>query len=244
MTGLVRKATLLAVCGLLSAGVAFANVPDPANSECHNVGAEGLGLFCPGATGNFSIFVVGNLGGTVDPVGEFCVTVRNFNNVPIGNASVVIDFSDCDLQLCTNQLDAAVTVDCVSQTVRKNTNASGVACFRVRGKSRSPGSLGCGGAIKDCAKIFADGVLLCSADAPTYDLVSQLGEDGMNPNDLSEWLHLSFDCVPGPTRGNYDCTNHDLDPNDLSIFLFVSFAGNSAENCAGAKDPVVGPKCP
>jgi hypothetical protein len=32
MTGLVRKATLLSVCGLLAAGAAFANVPDPVHS--------------------------------------------------------------------------------------------------------------------------------------------------------------------------------------------------------------------
>jgi len=254
MTGLVRKATLLAVCGLLASGVAVANVPDPDNSECHNVGAESLvpAILCPGVTGNFSIYVVGNTGGTVDPLGRFCVTVRNFNNQPIANSSVVLDFSDCDVQLCYDQLPAAgdtIVVDCVSKTVRKNTNASGVACFRVRGKTYGPYPLvGCASApapIKDCVKIFADGVLLCTADAPTFDLVSQLGQDGLNPNDLSAFLRLQLLCGGSNTRANYSCTNHTVDPNDLSIFLRAQLLfGGSSTNCAGAKDIQVGPKCP
>src|SRR5262245_9369137 len=120
MTGLVRKATLLAVCGLLSAGVAMAHVPDPVNSDC------------PASC----IKVVGSNGTSGDPVGQYCVTVCDFNNVPIENSSVVIDFHNCDVQLCIDQKDPDVIVDCVSQTVRKLTNVNGVACFKVLGKRR------------------------------------------------------------------------------------------------------------
>ena len=244
MTGLVRKATLLAVCGVLAASVAVANVPDPANSDCINTGALTLGLDCPKA-----IYVVGDDGaGTADPVGEFCVTVRDFNNVPIENSSVIIDFSNCDVQLCFEQdapgpdINDGVQVDCVSRTVRKLTDASGEACFSVRGKTKYTGDV-CA-FTKNCVEVFADGVFLCALDAPTFDLVNQGGEDGLNPNDLSNWLFLTFNCPEGPYRGNYDCTNQStVDPNDLSIWLFVNFQGLSAANCAGAKT-VVGPKCP
>ena len=120
MTGLVRKATLLAVCGLLSAGAAVAHVPDPANSECPSP----------------CIKVVGHDGTVGDPMGEYCITIRDFNNVPIENSSVVVDFSNCDIQLCVDQKDPDVIVDCVSMTVRKLTDVNGVACFRVIGKRR------------------------------------------------------------------------------------------------------------
>lgn len=239
MNSLVRKAMLLAVCGLLLSGVAMANVPDPANSECNNVGALSLGLVSSKAI----TYVAGNSGGIPDPVAEFCVTVRDFNNVPIENSSVVIDFSDCDLQLCTDQLDPGVIVDCISQTVRKLTNASGVACFRVMGKSRQ--GLGCLGAAKDCMKVYAEGVFLCSGDAPTLDLINQAGEDGLNANDLSQLINLWLVCGTSPPRANYSVENQIVDANDLSVFvkLWLTLAG-SAANCAGAKDPNVGPKCP
>jgi len=239
MTGLVRKATLLAVCGLLTAGAAMAHVPDPANSECNNVGATSLGLVSSKAI----VYVSGNSGGVPDPISEFCVTVRDFNNIPIENSSVVLDFAACDLQLCTNPLDPDAIVDCVSQTVRKLTDVNGVACFKVMGKTR-PGAV-CVGAPKDCFRVFADGVFLCSGDAPTLDLVTQLGEDGLNANDLSRFLQMWLVCGNSLPRGNYSVENQIIDANDLSVWLrlWLVYAG-STTNCAGDKDPQVGPKCP
>ena len=252
MTGLVRKATLLAVCGLLTAGVAMAHVPDPANSECNSPGLAAFGFACPLKA---HIFVVGNRAGVPDPIGQFCVTVRDFNNVPLEQSSVVLDFSDCDVQLCKNQLDASVTVDCGSQTVRKLTNASGVACFRVQGKTRpGRGYPVCTGAAKLCVKVYADGQLICSADAPTFDMITQSLQDGVNGNDISEftqiWLRPPCDAGIFLPRINYDCTNQVINGNDLSQLLkvwllptFLGFGGSPA-NCAGVKDPNLGPKCP
>jgi hypothetical protein len=237
MTRLVRKAMYLTVCGLLAAGAAMAHVPDPANSECTNPGPASLGSIC---TDKAIVYVTGNSGGLADPVGSFCVTVRDFNNVPIENSSVVVDFANCDVVLCSNQLDPDVITDCVSHTVRKLTDVNGVACFKVQGKSKNAGTLGCGGAAKDCVKIFADGVLLCSGDAPTFDLVSQGGEDGLNPNDLSEFVQQWLICGTDNLRCNYECSNQVLDPNDLSYFIEVWLVrGGSTSNCAGA-----GEKCP
>jgi hypothetical protein len=239
MTGLVRKATFLAVCGLLTAGAAMAHVPDPANSECNNVGATSLGLVSSKAI----VYVSGNSGGVPDPISAFCVTVRDFNNVPIENSSVVLDFAACDLQLCINPLDPDAIVDCVSQTVRKLTDVNGVACFKVMGKTRQ--GLGCAGAPKDCFKVFADGVFLCSGDAPTLDLVNQNGQDGLTAADLSAFLQLWLVCGNSLSRGNYSCQDQILTAADLSVFLKLWLvAAGSVSNCAGAKDPQVGPKCP
>ncbi|HEY2954191.1 MAG TPA: hypothetical protein VGK89_02940 [Candidatus Eisenbacteria bacterium] len=234
---MTRQVILFCACGLLSAGVARAGFFDPANCECTNRGPASLGSFCQTA----NVYVTGNTGGVADPVGEFCVTVRDFNNAPIANSSVVIDFSQCDLQLCANQLDPGVIVDCALQTVGKLTDVNGEACFRVQGKSRPSGSLGCGGAAAYCVRVFADGQFLCAGDAPTFDLVGQGGEEGLNPNDLSEFLRQWLICATNNYRCNYDCSNRVLDPIDLSYFLRVwLLRGGSTTNCAGA----VGPKCP
>jgi hypothetical protein len=236
---LVAAIGLNALSGFAGAAL-FASPPDPAFCECRSVGPASLGGFClEGA-----VYVVGNTGGVPDPVGQFCVTVRDFNNVPHEGTSVVLDFADCDLQLCADQLDPDVIVDCVSHTVRKLSDVNGVACFSVQGTSRPPASLGCGVTRRDCAQVFADGVYICSADAPTFDLVGQAGEDGLNPNDLSEFVNQWLVCATNNPRCNYDCANQVLDPNDLSYFVAVWLSrGGSTTNCAGATSNE-GPKCP
>lgn len=235
MTGLVRKATLFAVCGLLAAGVAMANVPDPSNSECP---VDGW------------IYVVGHNGTEGDAAGEFCVTVRDYNNLPIENASVVVDFSACDLQLCLDQLDDATTgppgeafTDCVSQTVRKLTDAQGMACFRILGKSRA--ALGCDsppGQLPGCVKIYADGVFLCALNAPTFDLINDVDGTGLSAGDLSAWL-TAFFCGTSPIRADYICDG-SVGAQDLSRWLSVFFGGGSALNCPPPKNSQTGPKCP
>ena len=233
MTGLIRKATLLAVCGLLTAGVAMAGLPG-ANSECQGT----------------CIYVVGHNGTVGDVAGEFCVTVRDLGNFPIENSTVVIDFSNCDLQLCINQLDPSAIVDCVSQTVRKLTDVTGKACFRIIGKSRP--ELGCGEQNPSpppsnnfaCVRIFADAVPVCSIYAPTFDLVNDADGSGLGAGDLAAWLTIFF-CpeAPNPRRGDYVCDGV-LGAGDLSRWLTIFFAGGSLLNCPPPKDANVGPKCP
>ena len=223
MTGLVRKATLLAVCGLLAASAALAHVPDPANSTC------------PGPC----IKVVGHDGSVGDPLGAYTVTIRDFNNVPIENSSVVIDFSNCDIQLCVDQKDPDVIVDCVSQTVRKLTDVNGHASFRVIGKRRN---VDCAVKPNPCTEVFADGVFICALYSPVYDLVNEAGV-GMSGNDLSTFLHLFLDCGVYLTAIDYNC-NSVADGDDLSQFLAGFFNGGSVLVCEPPKDPNLGPKCP
>jgi hypothetical protein len=123
MTGLVRKATLLGVCGLFVASAALASVPDPAKSSIPNW-----------------LIVTGpriNGGANPDPVGAHTIIVRDFASQPINGATVIIDFSTCcDINLCSGE----VGHDCVARTVSGLTNASGQFSFTVRGGAKDPGN--------------------------------------------------------------------------------------------------------
>ena len=216
MTRSARIVALLAVFHLIGAGAAMAGFPDPANSECPDA----------------FIKIVGHNGVVGDPAGEYCVTIRDFNNVPVANAPVIIDFSNCGLQLCSDQLDPGVTVDCVAQKISRLTDVAGRACFRVIGKRR-PG-LECTAGPVPCVEVWWDQVFVCGLFAVTFDLDPAAGMSG---NDLSEFLHLFFDCGVYLSAIDYN-GNGQTDGDDLSQFLKGFFAGGSALNCPTAA------KCP
>jgi len=204
---------ILTLWGLLAASVAIASPPDPSHFEC------------PAPF----IQIVGTDGVVGDPLGEYCVTARDFNNVPITNTPIVIDFSRCDVQLCADQRDPGVVVDCISQTVRKLTGANGVACFRVIGKRRGGG---CADAPLPCVEVFWDypgNLFICSLGAAVYDLVNEAGA-GVTGNDLSEFLHLFLDCGVYLPAIDYNSNGAD-DGDDFSRFLRAFFGGGSAANC-------------
>jgi hypothetical protein len=219
MTGLVRKATLFAVCGLLAASAAFASVPSPANS-----------------TTPPCVRLVGNNGATADPAGTFTVTVRDLANLPINNSLVVIDFSGCSgLVICnSNAFDAASTVDCGTQTVRKFTGVGGSASFTILGHANNSGGNQPPYGSYNSGKIFADGVLLGSPSVSAFDHDG----GGLGPADLAAWLGDFFN-GNNPSRSDYDCTGAPLGPSDLSAWLGVFFGGGSGQNCPG--NPV--PQC-
>ena len=217
MTGLVRKATLFAVCGLLAASAAFASVPSPANS-----------------TTPPCISLVGDDGaGTIDGDGAFTVTVRDLANFPINNSLVVIDFSSCSgLTICDNN-ELGYVVDCGTRTVRGFTGVGGTITFRIKGHANNSG-----GNIPpynpyNCGKIFADGVLLSSPSVSAYDHDG----GGMGAADLSAWLGDFFGGLD-PSRSDYDCSGAPLGAADLSrwldVFFDVAANGNSANNCPNA----------
>ena len=183
--------------------------PDPSNSEC----------------GGPCIKVVGHDGTVGDPIGQYCITIRDFNNTPIPNASVPIDFSRCDIQLCAEQKDPGVIVDCVAQTLRKLSDVHGEACFRVIGSRRN---VDCSAKpMSPCAEAFWEGTFLCGLSAPVFDLDPVAGVSG---SDFSEFLHLFFDCGVYLTAIDYNC-NGVNDGDDFGQFLKVFFAGGSALGC-------------
>jgi len=231
MTGLVRKATLLTLSGVLAASAAMAGVPSSANST---IGYS----FCSSPT-QCGIYLVGSKTGTADPAGQFAITVRDLANNLIANSTVVVDFAQCVRYRASNaQLFAGLTVDNIGRTVRAQTNGSGVATFRIIGGGCNvpPGGNTVGGSpiSGSCARIFADGVLLGTVKTATPD---EDGVAGVGGNDLAA---LSGDVVgyPGDAanvqRSDFDF-NAVLNGNDLAKFSALLFAANSLTS--GPYDP-------
>jgi hypothetical protein len=204
MTGLVRKATLLSVCGLLAASAALANVPDP--SQC---------------TVPSGIRVVGQQAGVPSPVGTYTVVVRDIGGTAIPNAQVVIDFSArTDLVLCSTQLDGS-TVDCGLKTVRKFTDALGSVTFDVLGGSTAHN--GILATAPASIEVFAAGVLIGTIRGAAYDL-NNVG--GASAADLAIWLADA--APPAKARADYDYTTTVGAP-DLALWL--AGAATQATSC-------------
>jgi hypothetical protein len=216
MTGLVRKAAVLAACGVLfGAAVAFAGVPSLANSDIPTrinlVGSD---------AGN-------SLPDTIPAFAKVQVTVRDLANAPIANSSVVIDFSDVlsDTRIgdASGQLYQNVVANCGTYGVSSLTDAAGVATLVIIGGGQNPvGTAHAAGA----ADVYADGVYLGSLNVGSYDLN---GEAGVTLADLSLWSADYFGA--GPDRANYDEIG-GVDLLDLSVWGGVYFGGRSNVSAA------------
>ena len=242
MTGLVRKATLFAACGLLMAGAAFASVPSPGNSD---IGC-GINLVAHNTAGDADCFEVFNVGG------KFCVTVRDGNNVPIANSTVIIDFANCcnDIVIAQSQPGNAgcgvgpATVDCLTNTVRALTDMNGNVCFLIIGAASASDPTPGNGQASACARVFADGTLLGNLQVGAFDLNGGIpGGEGLSGADLSVWLGDFFDYFGSAIyrdRSDFDfgevCNppNQSISGADLAVWLgqfFNSFStGSSATN--------------
>src|SRR5262245_8696110 len=166
----------LALIAVSATGIA-AHVPDPANSQ-----VDPCLVVCP----------AGDI--------IFHVTVHDFNNVPVFNSSVAIDFSDCpNFVLCP-----ASTTDPyirgVGPVIAMHTDAQGHADFAIRAGGVCSGM---------SARVFADGVFLGQANVASPD------QDG-NLMVLSSDLALATAKLGStdPTA-DFDCdglvTNSDVD---------------------------------
>jgi hypothetical protein len=228
MTGLVRKATLLSVCGLLVAGVAMAGVPDPG----HSVIGTGINL-------------VGTTGGVADAHGQKLIVVKDAGGTPVQNSTVTINFTACtgqDIRLCSTQPFAGVGVSCANKEVVVLTDASGTATFRVLGFALNPGGatnpnppapgFGSGG-----ATVKADGVLLGTLNVGAYD---QNGTAGCSSVDLALVANDKFSFAwsgggPASFRGRSDLDGNNLITSvDLALAATVKFAASSTVSCASA----------
>lgn len=215
MSRAIRALVYLLLAGLiLGTAPAQAGIPSPANHECPR-----------------HILLVGSAGGVVDQAGDFVVTVRDIANIPIYNALIVVDFSSCSgLRLCTSSVPG-LTVDCGTQTVRGFTDWNGSVHFRIRGHAETNCNDG-PWQPPQCARIYSDGIFLCSPDVAAVDL----NGGGMNPADLKAWLCDFFFGDPGSPalRSDYDGSG-ELGPGDLSAWLDVFFqippATGSHDNC-------------
>ncbi len=212
MTGLLRKAMLLACSGVLATSSAMAAVPSPADSS----------VPC-------GINLVGSTGGVADSRGEFTIIVRDLANNPIPGSSVVIDFNACtpDIRVCSVQPAGGVTADCAGVVGEINavTDGAGTVVLRIVGGSNNSGSSPASGF--KCATVYADGVNLRTLNVGAFD---QNGGGGVSPTDISLWLPDSFD-GDFEGRSDYNCSN-TISPTDLSVLLGASLGGGSFNSCA------------
>ncbi len=219
MTGLVRKATLFAACGLLIAGAAMASVPTPGNCVVPPC-----------------IAMVGNNGaGLVDGAGNFTITVRDNNNVPINNSLVVVDLSGCigGDWICAAQ-NVGLSADNATKTVRGFTNGVGVIVMAIGGHGTNLGNTPPYHA-EGCVKVYADGVLITPAG--TNLRVYDQDGNGLGPGDLSAFLGDFFGSQP--LRDDYDCSGN-MGPNDLSTWLSVFFSTAPGATGSGSNCPATG----
>jgi hypothetical protein len=188
MNGVIRKATLLVVLGLVAAvSVATAGIPSPGN--CTLPAYIDLAS-CDGA-------------GVVNPTLAFTVTVRDLGNFPIANQVVSISFDD-QVGLYT-AFPGLAAPGCVEAT----TNISGVASFAAipgAGKNSTGGVAFTG---EQSAKIYAGtcgGVrsFLGAAHVTAFDengvlFPVALGGLTITAADLSAWgADYKFEKIPSP----------------------------------------------
>ena len=218
MTGLVRKATLLCVAGVLVAGAAMAGVPSPANSQKPCILLMDFG--------NSNNGVGANQGVCGQPALK--VIVRDANNAPVAGATVVLDFSTCnasDVKLGSAQDDPGVAVACGGKTITKTANGSGEVCFSVIGNTNInvPGgtpSRNWGPNVKfHCCKIYADAQLLGTVDVAInrYDMdangVVDAGDGSYHLQAQGEDLAANY-----RTFGDNNCDGF-VDAGDGSLHL-------------------------
>jgi hypothetical protein len=210
MTGLVRKATLLAVLGLLAASVAVAGVPDPGQSIVPTY-----------------IDLVACNGGVIDPYGAFTVTVNDAGGNPVQGCVVKIVFAD---DLYIYDAITGLTVDCGENSVSAVSDLNGVANFNIPGATINSNGVAAGSGANG-ATIYACEISLGQATVCVFDEGGALGTLGVAANDLAGWLGDFGKQGTIGYKGRSDF-NHDgaIAANDLAKWLqrFGSGASNSA----------------
>ena len=193
----------------LAATAARAGVPDPASS-----------------TWPHHVLLVGtDANGVADPAGRMGFTIcRAGCFVHSGYAMIVFDFSQCPgVQICAQQPDPDVHVDCPTHTVRTFADGSGHANFAIVGRvDRSvPGSH-----VPSC-QLIVDG-------RPFGTLpVAAIDQDGggVGPPDNSLWQRDFFSSQYWE-RSDFD-GDGTLGPADLSLWTTLFFASGSILGCSG-----------
>ena len=224
MNGLVRKATLLTVCGLLGATAAMAGVPSASTST---IGAN--------------INLVGNKAGVVDVRGAKTIVIRDAGGNPVANSTVIIDFTlgyAAEFRIGSVQPFAGMGVSCGAHQVVVVTDATGSATFRVQGYAINPGGgitisgpPGPGLTNAAGATVTADGVTLGTLVVAAYD---QNTLAGVNSIDQARLLNDIFSCNCAAPFGPNNRTRSDLNFDgrmtsvDLALFLQVSLPPGSS----------------
>jgi hypothetical protein len=229
MTGVVRKATLLAVLGIVVASSAMAGIPSLAHSTvpaffdvyaCKNSIPDPLNAvnLKYGFLNKVTILDVGGFPVVNCPVSlTFCADVKLYDAVP-GHAEQLMS---CDI----------VTG---KSTITVITDAFGVAQFYLIGASLNVAAGNPAGTGAGCVTITAGGVPFGTATATAFDQNGIAGVRGVDPGDVSCWLSdFGKQGLPGygyKGRSDYSHVN-GVDPGDVSIWLYVFGLTNSSQTC-------------
>jgi hypothetical protein len=220
MTGLVRKAILLTVGGMFIAAVSMASTPSATNSSFP---ANGINLVGKKLTNTPQ----------EDVVGEFSATIRDGSNLPIPGATVTVNFNACtpDIRISRIQTFAGVSVICngVLGVVSAQTNALGVATFRILGGASNSGNSA--GAVGSCAELRANGVFLSNLKVSAMDQSSAALLNGANPADLAVAV-TDILAVGSQGRSNFDFSATPLNPADLAVMVNYVLSTRSETNSA------------
>jgi len=152
MTGMVRKALLIAAGFAVVASVASAGVPDPRFSTIDPV-------------------VVGNVSGTAmggSPAG-FDVTVRDVSNAPLAGVTVTLSFSTAAMKVFSTQ-NAGTTVNCPAKSISRVTNGAGQVNFASRVAKYNNANT---------VEVSANGVVLGNVKGRSTDIDGTDGKTGL-----------------------------------------------------------------
>ena len=217
MTGLIRKATLLVVLGLVaSVSLAAAGIPVPANCSIPaycDLGGTDIATISNGA--NLSIMDVAT-GGLPDPIVSFTGVIRDVSNYPVVNMVVACSFNT-DVRI-GNAFPGYVSCQCVETL----TDGSGVATFHVPGGGRNTtGGLSYTGAnvVTWYAYNCGSTTVLATTHVATYDENGAATNPGVEVTDLSAWgVDFTKRLVPGrPLMRRSDFSHSgSIDVVDLS----------------------------
>ncbi len=155
--------------------------------------------------------------------GTFEVVVRDAASIPVANAMVVVDFGACpDIRIDRTQWPS-LTVDCGTRTVRRLSDAAGVARFCIVGSGTNTG--GAPGAGLQGAIVYAMGIGLAHSTAAVTDQNGAVTTPGVELSDVTSWIR---DWGSGTYYGRSDY-DHDgtLSLPDLLILLRTWGAGSS-----------------
>jgi hypothetical protein len=201
------KATTFLTLATLTLACAGADASTPSPADC----TVPCGINLVGLTNTLG----------ADAIGTFEIVVRNLAHDPIAGADVQIVFGGCepDLRLCRDQPGTGsttpVTVLCGTggATARAVTDANGSVRLALIGHASNTHS-NAPAAGWQCAKVYADGVLIADLNVGAYD---QNGAGGANPADASIWSEDNWD-EDYESRSDLNCT-HTINPVDLSLIL-------------------------
>jgi hypothetical protein len=204
MTGLIRKATLFSVVGLVVAGVAMAGVPNEATSTVPNLIKIGGGPPAPGMGTS-----------AVDPAAVVTYVIRDANNTPVPNASVVLNFAACTDIVLANGAGIA----CGPKTFTGTTDGIGQLSVGIRGVGNGGGSPR---AVCNCVHVTAGGQPFSDVGAAAFD---KDGVNGVGAGDLS-LLIGDFVSVGEECRSDYS-GNDTVGAEDLSFLINIFILGGS-----------------